>query len=107
MKYSPCQNNGQCVDIHKVNDTYRCDCALDYKGQNCSQLIIPCKSSPCLNQGACTDIRSINNMPPTFRCECTEEYKGTTCEHFIGKFLLIFYQICKKETRKEFRCLDF
>ena len=49
---SPCINGGTCVN---TKESYRCDCAPGYNGQDCENEINECVSSPCYQQATCVD----------------------------------------------------
>ena len=49
---SPCMNGGACFN---TKESYRCECASGYNGQNCENEINECVSSPCYQQSTCVD----------------------------------------------------
>ncbi|XP_013402401.2 LOW QUALITY PROTEIN: uncharacterized protein LOC106168022 [Lingula anatina] len=80
---SPCQNNGQCVDISVpctdnsgtfCNATYECQCQSGFTGINCEINIDECASSPCQNGATCID--QVNG----YICSCPSGFTGTTCQ---------------------------
>ena len=75
IPFSPCLNNGTCVDIFSTG-AYNCSCSSDYFGQGC-QFFDACSDQPCQNQGSClVDITSIDQ----FVCNCREGFTGELCE---------------------------
>ena len=76
---NPCKNGGACTD---GLNSYTCECASGFTGDNCETNIDDCVTSPCLNGGECVD--GIN----AFTCECPLGYTGDLCEvlpcHSIG-----------------------
>eukprot|EP01051_Picozoa_sp_SAG22_P006937 SAG22_NODE_471_length_10112_cov_14.774094_1_plen_3099_part_10 len=54
-------------------DSYRCECAAGYEGDNCAVNIQECISNPCVN-GECSD--GID----AYVCICEAGWEGNTCE---------------------------
>jgi hypothetical protein len=67
-------NDGQCL---RENDKYKCNCSLNYTGNNCEISRTSCLSQLCQNNGKCFEY---NN---TFQCQCSFNYQGIYCEEII------------------------
>ncbi|CAF4538112.1 unnamed protein product, partial [Rotaria magnacalcarata] len=74
----PCQHHGKCFNH---NNTFECQCPLNYQGKNCEQAVDLChttfNTSLCLNGGLC----SINNHK--IQCSCLSGFTGLFCEKNI------------------------
>jgi hypothetical protein len=69
---APCQNGAGCTgDL--APDTYQCECAAGYAGENCDLNVDDCEGSPCQNGGLCVD------GVASFACQCAIGFTGTTC----------------------------
>ncbi|XP_078689172.1 uncharacterized protein LOC144920716 [Branchiostoma floridae x Branchiostoma belcheri] len=79
---NPCQNGGACT---KVGDSYTCDCADGFEGDDCEINIDDCTPDPCRNGAVCTDGAN------SFSCECADGYHGPTCELVITKSVCVAY----------------
>jgi hypothetical protein len=64
-------NGGKCIDGIQ---SYECECAAGFKGENCDVNIDECASNPCMNDGKCVD--GING----FTCICYTTHAGDLCE---------------------------
>ncbi|CAF1637334.1 unnamed protein product [Adineta ricciae] len=70
--WSPCRNNGTCVNNDDNND-YNCTCLPHFDGKQCETDNRPCKKNTCLN-GICNQ---------TSNCTCAAGWEGTRCERRI------------------------
>lgn len=79
--YSPCLNDGLCMEIESVGDTtVNCSCPSDFFGAGC-QFFDECSNSPCLNGGECFVDLSIARQ---FTCVCADGFEGPTCETMVS-----------------------
>jgi cell division septum initiation protein DivIVA len=67
----PCKNGGIC---HDGVDSYTCECANGWTGENCETNVDDCASNPCKNGGTCHD--GIDS----YTCECAKGFSGDNCD---------------------------
>lgn len=79
--YSPCANNGTCVEFNVTAQnssssssvSYSCECGEYYYGSNCQHQVDLCENVTCLNGGYCLIQMQAN-------CTCVNGYTGEKCE---------------------------
>lgn len=79
--YSPCANNGTCVEFNVTTQnissvSYSCECGAYYYGSNCQHQVNLCENVTCLNGGYCT----VDSTKMQANCTCVNGYSGETCE---------------------------
>eukprot|EP01043_Picozoa_sp_COSAG02_P041271 COSAG02_NODE_3406_length_6793_cov_7.881237_6_plen_1278_part_01 len=82
---SPCgPENGtvvhQCI---QGDDTYSCECAPGWTGENCLEDVDECASTPCFNGAQCNHDIGIDS----FSCTCNDGWQGELCERDIDECL--------------------
>lgn len=77
--FSPCLNNGTCIDEYNpLNNKYeyKCKCSEYYNGKYCDKKIDLCKHEQCSNHGVC-----VQNKINKIHCDCLYNYHGNKCQH--------------------------
>jgi VCBS repeat-containing protein len=83
-----CLNGGTCKD---EIDTYSCECAAGYEGENCGIDIDDCIPNQCQNGGQCTD------GVDSYSCECTAGFEGKSCETITNSPPVVKKEIADQE----------
>ena len=106
LSFSPCFNNGSCVDVPGVSEgpAYNCSCTGDYFGSNCQYLDV-CASSPCQNGGSCFIDNSNFNL---FMCMCSEGFTSQLCETRVSPCAgdpCLNQATCQEVDSESFECM--
>eukprot|EP00057_Strongylocentrotus_purpuratus_P007461 XP_011661935.1 PREDICTED: neurogenic locus notch homolog protein 2 isoform X2 [Strongylocentrotus purpuratus] len=73
----PCQHGGTCTNNQSAPLGFYCECAEDYQGLLCENMIPPCSKEPCLNGGTC---QPDETAPTGYQCLCDRGFEGPICE---------------------------
>lgn len=77
-KCGPCENGGDCVQ-DPTTGAFRCECTVNFKGDNCEIFDDPCKRNPCGSNGLCFNISSA----PGYLCQCPDHVFNDNCNERI------------------------
>lgn len=104
----PCHGSSVCVDVAEdvtTKDSYRCECPIGLKGQNCTEVDNPCDHAPCKNNGICSPValRSLRQTSifsryiddqkyDEFKCDCPPFFYGKNCDTLVTPDFIMEFQ---------------
>lgn len=104
----PCHGSSVCVDVAEdvtTKDSYRCECPIGLKGQNCTEVDNPCDHAPCKNNGICSPValRSLRQTSifsryiddqkyDEFKCDCPPFFYGKSCDTLVTPDFIMEFQ---------------
>ncbi|KAI0979668.1 hypothetical protein GJ496_011241 [Pomphorhynchus laevis] len=77
-KCGPCENGGRCI-LNPVDNSYRCECTINFRGDHCEHFDDPCKRNPC-GHGLCFNI----SQTPGYLCQCRDHVFNDNCNENIA-----------------------